>query len=232
MSMKQFIEKESYLGGLDITFQGNYPSSNKDFLDGVIGLLGRIEEELQKNITEYKGTEKFNKHSIRDIFKDVELKVSKEKANGDEQFISEKDWYVFKSNYGTSEEQALIRTLDRKIDELKSKYDEIYLIRNEKHFKIYNLDDGQGFEPDFVLFLKEKTGGMLTYQVFIEPKGKHLKEYDKWKEDFLQKIKQKFENQVLEFSTRAKSQKYKLTGVPFYNQANENNFIKNLFHLN
>ena len=228
-SIKQFITEKDYLGGLAITFQGSSPSSNRDFLKGVIGLLGRIEEELQQNITEYKGTEIFKGHSINKIFKDVELKISKGKSNGDEEFISGKDWYVFKSNYGTSEEKALIKTLDNKIDDLKCKYDEIYLIRNEKHFKIYSFKNGQGFEPDFVLFLKEKNGNMLTYQMFIEPKGKHLQEYDKWKEDFLDKIKQKFKNQVLEFITPNRSQKYKLTGVPFYNQVDENKFIKNLF---
>ena len=65
--------------------------------------------------------------------------------------------------------------LDREMDTLREKYDEIYLLRNERHFKIYNFDDGQAFQPDFVLFLREQDGNMLTYQMFIEPKGKHLK---------------------------------------------------------
>ena len=66
--------------------------------------------------------------------------------------------------------------LDRQIDILKEKYEGIYLIRNERHFKIYSFSEGQAFEPDFVLFLQEKNGDILSYQIFIEPKGKHLNE--------------------------------------------------------
>ena len=34
----------------------------------------------------------------------------------------------------------------------------------------------------------EKSGKLITYQLFIEPKGKHLKERDRWKEKFLKEI--------------------------------------------
>ena len=66
------------------------------------------------------------------------------------------DWYVFNANYGTSEEKAFVRMLDAQTQWLKEKYDGIYLIRNERHFKIYNFDDGQAFEPDFVLSLRRE----------------------------------------------------------------------------
>ena len=78
-----------------------------------------------------------------------------------------------------------VRTLDAQIGKLKEKYDGIYLVRNERHFKIYSFDDGQAFEPDFVLFLREKNGNTLVRQIFIEPKGKYLQKHEKWKADFL-----------------------------------------------
>ena len=121
--------------------------------------------------------------------------------------------------------------LDRQMDTLKKKYDGIYLIRNERHFKIYNFSDGQAFEPDFVLFLREKDGNMLTYQIFIEPKGKHLKEHDKWKQDFLKEITKKFEGKTLKFKTQKKTQKYRLVGVPFYNNEDENQFKHSLYEV-
>ena len=49
------------------------------------------------------------------------------------------------------------------------------------HFTIHNFADGQGFAPDFVLFLKDKKGKKLSYQIFIEPKGKHIAGTDDWK---------------------------------------------------
>ena len=121
--------------------------------------------------------------------------------------------------------------LDRQMDALKKKYDGIYLIRNERHFKIYNFSDGQAFEPDFVLFLRKKDGNMLTYQIFIEPKGKHLKEHDKWKQDFLKEVTKKFEGEILKFKTQKKTQKYRLVGIPFYNNEDENKFKRSLYEV-
>lgn len=236
-SVRQFMGSDDYLGGLEITFQGNsaeiYNLSNKAQLDAITGLLNQIESELRKNITEYKGTENFKLNSVASVFIDKELKLldGSERANGDEQFVSDKGWYVFNANYGTSEEKAFVRMLDRQMDTLKNKYDGIYLIRNERHFKIYSFSDGQAFEPDFVLFLLEKDGNMLTYQIFIEPKGKHLKEHDKWKQDFLKEVTEKFKGETLEFKTHGKSQKYRLVGVPFYNNEDENKFKQSLYDV-
>ena len=128
-------------------------------------------------------------------------------------------------------DKFLYETLDSasELGLLKKKYDGIYLIRNERHFKIYSFSDGQAFEPDFVLFLREKNGNILTYQIFIEPKGKHLKDHDKWKKDFLKEICAKFKEKVLEFKTPRKTQKYKLVGVPFYNNEDENEFKRSLY---
>jgi len=236
-SMREFIESEEYLGGLEITFQGVpadiYALSNKVMLDGLTGLLEEIERELCKNITEYRGTEEFKIHSISGVFIDKKLKLidGSERANGDGQFVIDKEWYVFNANYGTSEEKAFVRMLERQIDTLREKYDSIYLIRNERHFKIYSFSDGQVFEPDFVLFLRKKNGNTLTYQIFIEPKGKHLKEHDKWKQEFLKEITERFKTEILEFTTQSKKQKYRLIGVPFYNNEDENKFKQSLYEV-
>ena len=231
-SVREFIEADDYLGGLEITFQGDSSViPNRAKLDAMLGLLNQIEAEVRKNITEYQGTERFQPGDISHIFHDKEIKLLRdsEREDGDEQFVSDKGWYVFNANYGTSEEKAFVRMLDRQIDTLKNSYDGIYLIRNERHFKIYSFSDGRAFEPDFVLFLREKNGNILTYQMFIEPKGKHLKEYDKWKQDFLKEITAKFKEKVLEFKTPRKTQKYKLVGVPFYNNEDENEFKRSLY---
>jgi len=148
-----------------------------------------------------------------------------------EDFVSSKDWFPFNTIYGTSEEKAFVRMLDRQMEDLRKKYDRIYLMRNERHFKIYSFDDGQAFEPDFVLFLREHDGNMLTYQVFVEPKGKHLKARDKWKQDFLKQLTEKFEGKTLEFNTLGKTDKFRLVGAPFYNLEDENKFKQSLYEV-
>ena len=234
-SVRQFIEDKDYLGDLGITFQGDsadiYSLSNRAQLEALTGLLAQIEGEIRKNITEYQGTTEFKPNDMASVFHDKTLKLldGSERAKGDEAFVSDKGWYVFNANYGTSEEKAFVRMLDRQLETLEKKYKEIYLVRNERHFKIYSFSDGKAFEPDFVLFLQEKDGNMLTYQIFIEPKGKHLKEHDKWKQNFLREVTEKFESKTIEFKTKRKTQKYRLVGVPFYNNEDENRFKQSLY---
>ena len=227
-SVRDFIEADEYLGGLLITLQGDerYLLSNETYLAAMTGLLNQIESELRQNVTEYRGTESFKPSNIKSIFTDKTLKLveGSERADGDEQLVSDREWYVFNANYGTSEEKDFVRTLDAQMAELKRKYDGIYLVRNERHFKIYSFDDGQAFEPDFVLFLREKNGNTLIRQIFIEPKGKHLQAHEKWKEDFLKQIKERFSEETLEFQTK----KHKLIGVPFYDNQDEKQFMESL----
>jgi len=71
------------------------------------------------------------------------------------------------------------------------------------------------------LFLVDKEGNNLTYQLFLEPKGQQLIEHDKWKNEFLEEIRQIYKDKILEFS---KLQRYKIIGIPFYNSETENDF--------
>ena len=124
-SVREFIEADEYLGGLSITLQGNerYPLSNETCLAAMAGLLEQIISELRQNVTEYKGTESFKPSNVSSIFTDKTLKLveGSERADGDEQLVSDREWYVFNANYGTDEEKDFVRTLDAQIDKLKRK---------------------------------------------------------------------------------------------------------------
>jgi len=231
-SVNDFIDKNNYLSGLAITFEGskneiNNLSNENKFL-AVLSLLSKIETEIKSNLTEYEGTQEFIPALINKKIGDKKIKIKKdsERADGQVEFLEDKDWYVFNANYGTREEKAFVELIDRQIDELRQDFKKIYLIRNERQLKIYNFKDGQAFEPDYLLFLVDKAGKGITYQLFLEPKGPQLAGSEKWKADFLEEIKEKFKDKVLEFS---KSQKYKIIGLPFYNQETENEFKEKLF---
>ncbi len=233
-SMNEFIGSDNYLGGLEITFQGNLYNLNEnkiEKLNAVLGLLQTIEREIKLlNTGEYEGSREFSPSRVHEIFKNKTLKFSNDNERGKddnqfEKFVSIKDWFVFNTLYGTSEEKAFVRMLDRQMEKLGEQYDDIYLIRNEGHFSIYKFSDGQTFQPDFVLFLREKNGQSITYQLFIEPKGAFLTEHDKWKEEFLREIKEEYGDKLLRFGNKST---YRLIGVPFYNNEDENAFRETL----
>jgi len=146
---------------------------------------------------------------------DKEYGISQKTTDNDELRIdlSQKNWYAFNDNFGTSEEKHLVKYIDKVYKKLQVKYKDIYLIRNEGHFKLYNFDDGRAFEPDFVLFLTEKKNDIsIYYQVFLEPKGEHLFEHDEWKEKFLLSMRSRHKIKQL-----WKSKNYVVWGMPFFN---------------
>ena len=186
---------------------------------------GIIEDDIKSNLTEFEGSEYVSDY-LHKVFGDKEIKVNKNSERSDGQFdiVSEPDWYVYNANYGTSEEKKFVEMFSRRFEHLEKKFENIFLIRNERELKIYNTL-GRAFEPDFLLFLKERGGEEHTFQVFIEPKGTHLVANGKWKEEFLQKMRD--ERKVLQINM----DKYLVTGVPFYNYSNENEFVENLESL-
>ncbi len=225
-SMSEFITSKDFLGTMVITFKGPESRleniSNEDYLDAMGGLLQEIEQSIKANSTQYEGSEFFYK-SIKDVFKNKPIMVEKdsERARGQEELVEKVDWYAYNANYGTKEEKLFVELFDRTYDELKSKYEEIYLIRNEREVKIYNKE-GQAFEPDFLLFCQQKAGENQTYQVFIEPKGAVWAAQDNWKEVFLAELR---ENQK---TFTISNEAYLITAVPFYNYDDENAFKTSL----
>jgi len=130
-------------------------------------------DKVIKLLQKYMSDDKFYFHiygndDLIAVFKDKVLKFDPQnpRAADDaqfEHFVSAKDWFAFNTVYGTSEEKAFVRMLDRQMQKLQTQYEQIYLLRNEGHFAIYNYADGQAFQPDFVLFLRENSGELLIY---------------------------------------------------------------------
>ena len=229
-SMHEFATSRNYLGGLAITFTGDFRYLKENPLEKLTAccdLLDKIETELRKQITDHEGTKHFHEQPINAIFTDKKLKfsadnprINAESRRFDEIFVKDKCWMAFNGLYGTSEERGLIELLSRWLRSAEETYEDIYLLRNERHFAIYAFSDGRAFEPDFVLFLRETNGKSITYQLFIEPKGQHLIEQDRWKENFLKEICAECNSKLL-----TENNEYRVIGVGyFYNSERENNF--------
>ncbi|MDD1360390.1 hypothetical protein PT317_00030 [Metamycoplasma hyosynoviae] len=102
--------------------------------------------------------------------------------------------------------------------ELDKKQLNYYVIRNERipELAIYTFDSGERIEPDFILFVMKKNEEY--YQCYVEPKGEHLMEKDKWKETFLLSLNEFYE-------VDKEYEKYKILGFPFFN-TDKNKFEK------
>jgi type III restriction enzyme len=231
-SLSEFIQSDNYLGKIKIEVEGSEEAVNDLAQDSkltiVVSLLNKLSNQLQAENVEYKGTKEFKPYMVKDTFTDKTLNIVND-GNGDQEYgiaqsettnqalnmdLSTEDWFVFNENYGTSEEKYLVKYIAKVTGQLKQKYSEVYLLRHERHFKLFNFDDGHAFEPDFVLFLvKDDKEHVLHYQVFIEPKGGHLIKHDEWKHNFLMQLKTEHKIEQL-----WKDREYVVWGMPFYNE--------------
>ena len=188
-------------------------------------VLSEIEKHIRETNSEFVGTTEFKCRRVKDVIKDKHIYVNdiNQLAILKKKGVFDHEWYVYEKNLINSYEEKLVQYIGSKTDKIKEAYNEFYLVRNEKLVKLYSFDDGRGLEPDFLLFAikGENIKESVIYQLFIEPKGEHLEQYDAWKERFLKEIKR--DNRVKDLY---EDTEYKIIGLPFYNKNNKHNFHK------
>lgn len=228
-STREFITSTNYLGGIKIEISSKYEHPAPAILYAAcVNVLGKVSESVSAIEETYEGTAEFRARRIRDIFKDKKCNYSilhdggigysqndPTVPNAWKIDLSREDWFAFEDNFGTSEEKAFVAYFKTFVPQLKEKYDKVFLVRNERQLHIYSFNGGERFEPDYVLFLHSpKSEGYEQLQVFIEPKGTHLVEKDKGKEDFLLDI----EDKAIASKIFVDDNEYKIWGFHFFNQ--------------
>jgi type III restriction enzyme len=236
-SVKEFIESEDYLSKINVRVIGHKEIINnlsqKEQLNIVLEVLRQITPLLAKGGIGTRGTKVFRGRMFRDVFKDHTRKVSdvsdtKEdgksiKATTNMYLrcdVEKAEWFAYDVNFGTDEEKYLIKYIESIMPKLREKYEEIYLVRNDKDLKIYDFKTGRATEPDFVLFMRLKNGnGYDNLQIFIEPKGPQLRGTDSWKADFEKEIHHEGR---IQFHTQ--NQEFEIWGMPFYTESMKKEF--------
>ena len=207
-------------------------------------LLHHIEKDLIATEERFFGSEKFEQYKIKDLFEDnilrkytinhqsqAEFGLSQKNPAETQYFedLDNLDWYAYDDNFGTSEEKLLVRLIKDLMTELEEKWTDIYLLRSEKAVRIYSFDKGQAFEPDFLMFANDKKTGNVSWQIFIEPKGSQFLDADNtfknskegWKQEFLRQISERDEARTLVDDDR-----YRIVGLPFFNEAVSKDEVK------
>ena len=227
-STREFITSPNYLGAIKVEITSRFENPAPYILfTACANVLEKIAESINAIEVSYIGTTEFKPIHIHDMFKDKKcnytvlhdggIGVSQNDMSVPSAWkidLPKEDWFAFEDNFGTSEEKAFVAYFKGFVPVLKQKYDKVFLVRNERQLHIYSFDGGERFEPDYLLFLhKNNSDGYEQLQVFIEPKGTHLVENDKWKEDFLLDI----ENKAIATKIFVDDNKYRIWGFHFFN---------------
>ncbi|WBU61201.1 DEAD/DEAH box helicase family protein [Paracoccus albus] len=233
-STSEFVTSDTYLGGVTVSVRAlpddldNLTARQKRDITQYV--LHQIESGVKRESVEYIGTKDFKPYKISDRFTDKVLKLRIEGETGlswtesnvpglDQIDLGSKDWHAYDDSYGTDQEKHFIKYMNDQADRLREHYDNFYLLRNEKAVKLFDFDTGRAFEPDFVLFLRRKEDETSTIlQLFIEPKGNHLRPQDDWKQAFLTQLKAK-----ARLETVFQGRYYAVLGLPFFNETGQTN---------
>jgi len=238
-SHTEFITSKDYAGRYEFTIITDKEPSILDIYEGLLEVFEKLSYKISNMKETYKGTREFKEVPLSKYVKDTTRKknilkdqieiqegegISQNSPNVSSEYrldLSKEDWFVYEDNLGTTEEKRFVMYFSTKIEELRKKYDEIYLIRNERNFHLYSFDEGRRFEPDYLLILSKEGVVWEEQQIFIEPKGKHLVKDDIWKEEFLLQLEQKAKC----ICYHNKNDQYKVLGLPFYtHDLNEQEF--------
>lgn len=207
--LPKYKVRYTYIKGKDIT---ELESQEKLQLL-VNSILPEVRKSIDKNMPLITGSNIFKPKSLSSVFqkeKNIYLVAyptiddntgekiyiapderAKAQSNHDNQDLNfdvvNADWYAYSENYGTSEEKRFVKYIATQIDELKNKYQgaEIYLIRNELDYYLFDIESGRRFSPDYMMIINDIKNQSLYYQCLFEPKGGYLLQKDEWKEKML-----------------------------------------------
>ena len=216
-SVQTFIESKDFLGNLDISVTIPRDMDVSDItpkikLSVLNDYLSKLETKIKSNYLKVKGTTIFEGIKISELIDDYVVEVNNVNRDVESQKrpknMNQHDWYIYDKAIVNGLERDLIDLINNMMEDLQKKYDEVYLIRNERKIKFREIDGVKGFMPDFLLYLKDDN---YTYQVFVEPKGKHLLLNDEWKEQFMLSINKREDIEVL-----AENDNVRLVGLCFY----------------
>ncbi|MCL2680913.1 MAG: DEAD/DEAH box helicase family protein [Streptococcaceae bacterium] len=221
-SMQDFRESGDWLGAIPEILvrlsDGDELTREKELL-AVEKYLEYIQRQIIMNYKKQRGTNRFISIPMSDMVKDYEKKVSVNLNNANGAIIlphdmkgENKKWFPHENAIVDILEYHFIELLQSYVEQLKEKYDDVYLIRNDERLTTFKLHDfGEnitsyaGFMPDFILYLGSTEE---IIQVYIEPKGTAFVEQDRWKEDLLEKINN---SEIL-----IEDENVKLIGLKFY----------------
>lgn len=226
-SLSEFASSEDYLGAIQLTLETREETpSREQWLFAAEEVLRQVGDDLKDLSLEHFGTREFLARPLHTVITDRHCQKADPKGDGvgipqsivreDLKLdLSRLDWFGYEENYGTTEEKAFLVYFNRRVEELRATYDLVLVLRNEGQFSIYDFDTGRPFQPDFLLILhRSKSEGFEQFQIFVEPKGGHLVEKDRWKEDLLRRLERDAEP-VKKF---ADDNDYLVWGLPFYTQ--------------
>src|SRR5699024_6779946 len=117
--------------------------------------LDYVEKKIKANYMKELDTHMFEGVAMYEMINDYYLELNKfnsKVSNMSETMLKrnmrDNHWYVYDKAIVNGLESAFIDFINDYVEQLKEKYQEVYLIRNERKVKIVEINGTRGFMPD------------------------------------------------------------------------------------
>jgi len=246
-SIDEFMTSDKYLGGITLEITASEKEHSSIILfKKLLNVIESVKNDIKANSSKYRGARVFEPIEVKKAVIDKELIIEEPKEGSHQERglsmsgaeslnglrtdipfnLANEDWYIYSDDYGTDEEKYLVKFVYDIKDKLQKTFKETYLIRNQKMLDLFTFKKGNRFEPDYILMLGDGKAKANYLQLFIEPKGQQLEKGEEWKQEFLLEIKQE-----CEIVNLLENDKYKIFGLPFYQESRKANLKEKLEEL-
>lgn len=255
-SMNDFWEEDWLnLKSLDLSVRTEQETIVEEFssiekLKIVDAFLEVLASKIRSGYRKEKGTNHFVGYPLSEYLTDYRKRVPiYDTATQSSSFIEPQvsniafekfDFFVYQSAVINKNEENLVNAIANHVDELKEKYGDVFLIRMDENMlrgtdkieqlKLHQFEGNpkqinlSGFQPDFILLLQNQE---YYLQIFIEPKGQHLVEKDRWKEDILSYINARQLDLIFEDEVDGLA----IKGLKFYNSDSHKQVLNQLAQI-
>ncbi|MCB9494411.1 MAG: DEAD/DEAH box helicase family protein [Desulfobacteraceae bacterium] len=211
-----------FLKDIEIDLESDLEFHNMENLNKLMVLNKFMDEfflNMQKARLSKTGSE-FIPLRFIDFFKMPQLRTveTNELSEKISRKLEKEDWFILNSFTGTSAQIAVIEFLIKDIPELKSVFEEVFVLKNEKFYFIFDFQQGRKFYPEFILFLKKND---WYYQILINT-GENNNSNPDWKDKFLNEISERYGFSKI-FNDQGR--KYRIFGLTFFNDPDNKIFI-------
>src|SRR5699024_12544327 len=140
--------------------------------------LQEVAQQIQRGYQKMRGTKKFIGYPIKDYIQDYRKRIPNYDTGKEsvytvtqnvQRYVVKDPYFVYDSAIVNLLEKELIDRIGERVNELKDKYEEVYLIRMDENMhresskkdnlKLYQFDSNaseihySGFQPDFIVYL-------------------------------------------------------------------------------
>lgn len=230
-SIREFIESERYLAGLQVQVTGCSPGTilpRTQQLRLALAILRQLAPHLPHPDKRHIGSKRLTSCPVAELLRDHSVKTDIEEDSTDSHIdgsaFAAEAWYARTACQPTTAEADFLQAFRTAMPQLSARYRQIWLIPVSGDLRIFSFTTGEVFSPGYILSLTPHSPTEAPYLYYLDCRPEHLRELYRNRAATLQQL------QAVAESTYANSlfTRPHIMGRALYSQSDINTFIEEI----